>query len=368
MAFGLFKKKKKAESTDSRFLNLIIKEVVQETADAVSLVFEEPESGKLNYKPGQFITLILAVDGKKIRRAYSLSSSSYLGENPTVTIKRVEGGMMSNHINTNLKAGDKIEIMEPMGSFTTEISSDNKRHVFLIGGGSGVTPLMSIAKSILSQEKDSKVSLVYANQNELSIIFNDRIIKLKEENPSNFDVVHFLENPPADWSGYTGRLDTSKLKTAFAALSDDTYSDVSYFTCGPEPMMNIVMDTLSEIGVAEEKKHKESFVAGNTSPKEIIDEGAQKLGDTEVTIILDGEEHKYTVSPKSTILESGLDQNLDMPYSCQSGLCTACRGKCVSGKIKMDEEDGLSDEEKAQGYVLLCVGHPMTDDVIVEIG
>ena len=368
MAFGLFKKKKKVESTDSRFINLTIKEVVRETADAVSLVFEEPESGKLNYKPGQFITLILTVNGKKIRRAYSLSSSSYLGENPTVSIKRVEGGMMSNHINSNLKAGDKIEIMEPMGSFTTEMSSDNKRHIFLVGGGSGVTPLMSIAKSILSQESNSKVSLIYANQNESSIIFADKIKKLKEDNPSKFGVVHFLETPPSDWSGYTGWLDVSKLKTAFTDLSDDTYSDVSYFTCGPEPMMNIVMETLSEMGVADDKKHKESFVAGNTSPKEIIDEAAQKLGDTEVTIILDGEEHKYTVSPKSTILESGLDQNLDMPYSCQSGLCTACRGKCLSGKVKMDEEDGLSDEEKAQGYVLLCVGHPMTDDVVIEIG
>lgn len=368
MAFGLFKKKKKVESTDSRFLNLTIKEVVQETADAVSLVFEEPENGKLNYKPGQFITLILTVDGKKIRRAYSLSSSSYLGENPTVTIKRVEGGMMSNHINSNLKSGDKIEIMEPMGSFTTEISSDNKRHVLLVGGGSGVTPLMSIAKSILSEEGNSKVSLIYANQNEQSVIFADRIKKLKADNPDRFGVIDFLENPPSDWSGYTGRLDISKLKSAISDLADDNYSDVSYFTCGPEPMMNIVMDTLSEMGIADDKKHKESFVAGNTSPKEIIAEDAQFLGDTEVTIILDGEEHKYTVSPKSTILESGLDQNLDMPYSCQSGLCTACRGKCLSGKIKMDEEDGLSDEEKAEGYVLLCVGHPMTDDVVVEIG
>jgi ring-1,2-phenylacetyl-CoA epoxidase subunit PaaE len=120
--------------------------------------------------------------------------------------------------------------------------------------------------------------------------------------------------------------------------------------------------------VADDKKHKESFVAGNTSPKEIIANEGETLGEREVTIILHGEEHKYTVNPKSTILESGLNQNLDMPYSCQSGLCTACRGKCISGIIKMDEEDGLSAEEKAQGYVLLCVGHPMTDDVVIEIG
>jgi ring-1,2-phenylacetyl-CoA epoxidase subunit PaaE len=368
MAFGLFKKKKKVESSDSRFMHLTIKEVVHETADAVSLVFEEPESGKLNYKPGQFITLILTVEGKKIRRAYSLSSSPYLGENPTVTIKRVEGGMMSNYINSKLKTGNEIEIMEPMGSFTTEISADNRRHIFLVGGGSGVTPLMSLAKSILSEESDSKISLIYANQNESSIIFADRIKSLKTEYPDKFDFIDFLENPPSDWSGYTGRLDVNNLKTAISELSDDSYADVAYYTCGPEPMMNIVMKTLDEMDVADDKKHKESFVAGNTSPKEIIANEGETLGEREVTIILHGEEHKYTVNPKSTILESGLNQNLDMPYSCQSGLCTACRGKCISGIIKMDEEDGLSAEEKAQGYVLLCVGHPMTDDVVIEIG
>lgn len=368
MAFGLFKKKKKKENTDSRFLNLTIKEVIRETEDAVSLVFEEPESGKLSYKPGQFITLIATIDGKKVRRAYSLCSSPYLNENPAVTIKRVDNGVMSNYINSSLKAGDQIEIMEPMGSFTPEIKTSNKRHIFLIGGGSGVTPLMSIAKSVLSEEKESKVSLIYANRDESSIIFNDTLANLQEQYPDNFNVVHFLENAPATWTSYMGWLDATKLSTVFSSLEDSSFSDVSYYTCGPEPMMNIVMDTLDQMGVADNKKHKESFVAGNTSPKEIIAEDNQSVAEREVTVILDGEEHKYMVSPKSTILESGLDQNLDMPYSCQSGLCTACRGKCLSGKIKMDEEDGLSDEEKAAGFVLLCVGHPMTDDVVVEIG
>ncbi|MEQ6122123.1 ferredoxin--NADP reductase [Reichenbachiella sp. MALMAid0571] len=368
MAFGLFKKKKKKENTDSRFLNLTIKEVVKETEDAVSLVFEEPESGKLSYKPGQFITLIATINGKKVRRAYSLCSSPFLNENPAVTVKRVEDGVMSNFINNTLKAGDQIEIMEPMGSFTPEIIPANKRHIFLIGGGSGVTPLLSIAKSILSEEKESKVSLIYANRDESSIIFNATIANLQEQYPDNFNVVHFLENPPATWTNYIGWLDTAKLRTVFSSLDDTSYSDVSYYTCGPEPMMNIVMDTLSQMNVPDDKKHKESFVAGNTSPKDIIADENQSIEEQEVTVILDGEEHKYMVSPKSTILESGLDQNLDMPYSCQSGLCTACRGKCLSGKIKMDEEDGLSEEEKAEGYVLLCVGHPMTDDVVVEIG
>lgn len=371
MAFGLFKKKKKKEeSTDSRYLKLRVKEVVRETEEAVSLVFEQPDVTGLTYKPGQFITVILPLDGKKVRRAYSLSSSPYLNESPTVTIKKVNGGVMSNYINTNIKAGDEIEIMEPMGSFITQIDQSNKRHLVLIGGGSGITPLMSIAKSVLSEETESKVSLIYANQNESSIIFASRLNEMLADYPDRFDVIHFLETPPIDWPGHTGWIDDSKLKAVLGEVGDSRYSEVDYFTCGPEPMMNIVMDTLEDLGVPADKRHKESFVAGNTSPKEIIadDSAADKLEEREVTIVLDGEEHKFSVAPTSTILETGLDNNIDMPYSCQSGLCTACRGKCLSGKVKMDEEDGLSPEEKAEGYVLLCVGHPLTDDVVVEIG
>ena len=371
MVFGFLKKKKKKEneSTDSRFFNLTIKEIIKETEDAVSLVFEQPQSGDLNYKPGQFITIVLTIDGKKIRRAYSLCSSSFLNENPAVTIKRVEGGIMSNYINDKLIVGNQIEIMEPMGSFTPEINAFNRRQLFLIGGGSGVTPLLSIAKSVLAEESESKVSLIYANRDETSIIFKNTLDQLTQEYGDRFSVIHFLENPPSGWNGYTGWLDADKLKSALGELTDANYSsDTAYYTCGPEPMMNIAMDTLKGMGIAEDKKHKESFVAGSTSPKDIIAEEKQSIQEREVTIVLDGEEHKYTVSPKKTILEEGLDQNIDLPYSCQSGLCTACRGKCLSGTIKMDEDSGLSSEEKEDGYVLLCVGHPASDDVVVEIG
>ena len=369
MAFGFFKKKKKEEaSADSRFLQLKISEVVQETAEAVSLVFEQPATGNLEYKPGQFITIIQTVDGKKIRRAYSLCSSPFLNEKPAVTVKRVEGGAMSNYLNSQVSAGDVMEIMEPMGSFTPAIDASNKRQIFLIGGGSGITPLMSIAKSILSEEQESKVSLIYANKDEASIIFNETIKSLSAKYAERFSVVDFLENPPAEWSGQTGLLDAGKLTSVINRLKDDSYSDISYYTCGPGPMMDIVMDTLNNMGVADDQKHKESFVAGTTSPKDIIVEEESADQSREVTVVLDGEEHKFVVQPKKTILETGLDQNIDMPYSCQSGLCTACRGKCISGKISMDEDDGLSDEERADGYVLLCVGHPLTDNVVVEIG
>lgn len=365
MAFSFFKKKKKKESTDSRYINLTVREVVKETEDAVTLVFEQPESGDLKYQPGQFITLILTIDGKKVRRAYSLCSTPYLNEFPAVTIKAVPGGIMSNHINTEVKAGDVIQIMEPMGSFVLPIDEANSRQVFLFGGGSGITPLISIAKSVLNQETESKISLVYANRDENSIIFKESIKALEKKYSDRIGVVHFLETPPADWSGEVGYMTKDKIVKIITDLKDNQYQDFSFMTCGPEPMMNIVWESLEELKIPEDKKYKESFVAGNTSPSAII---ADANGAKEVTILLEGEEYVYEVPANKTILEAGLDRNIDMPYSCQSGLCTACRGKCLQGTIKMDEDDGLSEEEKAEGYVLLCVGHPESDDVKVEIG
>ena len=364
MAFSFFKKKKK--SNDSRYKFLTVKEVVKETKDAVSLVFDQPENEILDYKPGQFITLIQTINGKKVRRAYSLCSSPDLDENPAITIKRVADGVMSNHVNDHIQAGDTIEIMEPMGSFTLDISPGNKKQIFLFGGGSGITPLLSIAKSILNVESDSKLVLIYANRDEDSIIFKEAINSLVSENSDRLDVVHFLENPPSEWSGETGYMTAEKLEKIISEKSDEGFSEKQYMTCGPEPMMQIVQETWKKQGLPEANCHMESFVAGTTSPKEIIDQNA--LPERTVKIILEGEEHEYLVPKGKTILEAGLDENIDMPYSCQSGLCTACRGKCVQGKVNMDEDDGLSEEEKKEGYVLLCVGHAATDDVIVEIG
>jgi ring-1,2-phenylacetyl-CoA epoxidase subunit PaaE len=364
MAFGFFKRKKKKKTSNARYIGLTVSEVIKETADAVTVVFEQPESGDLNYIPGQFITLIMTVKGEKIRRAYSLCSTPALGELPAVTVKRVEAGQMSNYINDEIKAGDIIQIMEPMGSFVLGEGERSSKHIVLFGGGSGVTPLISIAKNVLHQSTDTKITLVYANRDVESVIFNDALKGLKAKNEENFNVIQFLENPPAEWKGETGYMTVDKLKHIVEDI-EGLQSDAVFMTCGPEPMMNIVWETLEQLGVKEDKKYKESFVAGTTSPKEII---AVSGGNKEVTVILDGETHRFEVPSNKTILEAGLDEKIDLPYSCQSGLCTACRGKCLEGSIKMDEDDGLSEEEKSEGYVLLCVGHPESDDVKIEIG
>ena len=334
MVFGLFKKKdkkeKKANNSDSsRYFNMTIREVVKMTDDAVNLVFENPGSD-FHYEPGQFLTIIQTIDGKKVRRAYSLCSTPAADEYPAVTVKRVEGGIMSNHVNDNLKAGDVIEIMEPMGHFTTEFDREQERHVVVFGGGSGITPLLSILKTVLIKEPKSRVSLVYANRNIESIIFKNELEEMEKEYEDRLTIIHSLDTPPQGWEGPSGVLTNEKLKGIIDSLPTGT-SKMEYFTCGPEPMMDIVINTLDEIGIPADIRHKESFVASHTSDEEVSADSS--VGTVNVKIILDGEEHEIEVPAGKPILEAALDADLDMPYSCQSGLCTACRAKCLSGKV-----------------------------------
>lgn len=363
MAFGLFKKKEnKVPAVKTGYLNLKVKEVVREIADAVSIHFEQPEGETISYKSGQFLTVIVNVNGKEERRAYSLCSSPFVDAHPAVTVKRVEGGLVSNHLNDNVKAGDVIKLMEPNGNFTTDFSASNERHIVLFGGGSGITPLMSIAKSTLDQEPNSKVTLVYANRNAESIIFDEAINKMSSDD--RFNVVHVLETISSEFECHEGYLSKEIIAQVLETLE---VGKAEIFVCGPTPMMDLTLSSLSALGVPDSQVRKESFVStADTAKEENANDG--EIVAREITVIYDGDEYKYTVEPGETILEKGLDEDVDLPFSCQSGLCTACRGKCVSGKVKMDEDEGLSEAEINEGYVLPCVSHPLTDDVVIEIG
>ena len=360
MAFGLFKKKEETKTTTADgFLHLKVKKVIKETEDAISIHFEQPETGDIAYKAGQFFTIIADIDGKEVRRAYSVCSSPFLDSNPAVTVKRVEGGLMSNYLNDNLSAGQTLKVMPPIGNFTTEFKDTNNRELVLFGGGSGITPLMSIAKSALDQESETNVTLVYANRDIDSIIFKSAIEHMEQD--SRFNVVHVLENDSDELAAHSGYLTHDIINTVLAGKD---LAKVESFVCGPGPMMDIVINGLEVAGVPSNSIYKESFVSTATLEQEESDEIVAR----EVTIIYDDEEYKYTVEPGETILEKGLDEDIDLPFSCQSGLCTACRGKCLSGKVKMTEDEGLSEAELDEGYVLPCVSHPLTDDIVIEIG
>lgn len=375
MAFSFFKKSdkapKKEETHGPRYRDLAVKEIIQETRDTISIVFEQPADHPVHYKAGQFLTLIVPVNGKEVRRAYSLCSSPFVDKDLAVTVKRVDGGLMSNWLADHLKVGLKVKVLEPTGQFTTEYSKDRKRHLVMFAGGSGITPMMSIIKSILSQEPDSIVSLIYCNRDIDSIIFKEALDEMQTKDEGRLHVIHVLDNAPMNWQGYSGLLNHEMLTKLFERFPDWGIENTTYLMCGPEGMMKNVESLLAMRHIPREKIFKESFVQGTIDKdqkKEEIVVAAEELKERVVTIRYDGQEYKVTVPPDKGILESALDQGIDLPYSCQSGLCTACRGKALSGKVKLDEEEGLSQSERAEGYVLTCVGHPLTDDVVIEIG
>ena len=368
MVFSLFKKGKESKkaSGHTKYYDLPVKEVIPRTSEAVSIVFEQPEE-RINYKSGQFLTLIMIIDGAEVRRSYSLNSSPFLDDNLSVTVKRVEGGLMSNYLNDNIKPGDIIKVMEPMGHFTTEYKADNKRHIIMFSGGSGITPMMSLIRSLLKKEPESIVSLIYCNRNIESIIFEDVLEEIQINFQGRFHMIHILDSAPMNWQGPSGLLNKEMLTKLFERIPDWGIDQTTYLMCGPEGMMNNVQTLLEEQNIPPKKIIRESFVAG-TMNKSDSPVSSDEIITQEVSVLYDGEEFNFTVEPDATILETALDNDIDLPFSCQSGLCTACRCKLISGKVKMDEEEGLSQAEKDEGYVLICVGHPLTDDVKLQVG
>ncbi|WP_296701023.1 ferredoxin--NADP reductase [Algoriphagus sp.] len=362
--FNLFKKKKE-EVKKPAYLPLKVREVVKETADTVSIYFEQPEPF-LEYKPGQFLTLVIDFEGKEQRRSYSLCTSPYVDPFPGISVKRVPGGLFSNFLNEKIHPGKTINVLKPLGHFTTDFHSKNQKHFFLVAGGSGITPIMGILKSVLANEPKSKVTLLYCSRHEEHIIFKKELGELENKYSGKLNVIHNLSQPTDSWTGLKGRLKSETLSDLVKTAEGESDFQTEYFICGPEGILETTQDVLSSLFIPKEKIHKESFYS---AAAEAAHEAASTAGGLtrDVTIELSGEEHLVSVSPDKTILEAGLDQSLNMPFSCQSGLCTACRGKLISGEIKMDEDDGLSENEIKEGYVLCCVGRPLTDNVKIRI-
>lgn len=350
-------------------IKLTVHKIIRETQDAISIHFNPPVNAS-SYLSGQFLTLISEVNGKSIRRAYSLCSSPSVDAQWAVAVKRVEGGVMSNFLNDYLREGAAVDLLPPMGNFVVKVDPSKSRHFVLFGGGSGITPLYSIAKTVLHSEPLSYVSLIYGNRDQQSIIFNSGLEALKQQYKDRFSLVHVLEKPPGDWTGLSGYITADVVRNSLRLFPQLPPSDTLYYMCGPLPMMDSVRQSLDGLGILPSQIFRESFFSdqSKTADEKAVVVNSSKPGVQLVTIILEGKEYQVEVKPDETILQAALDDDIDMPYSCQSGLCTACRGKCTSGSVHLDEREGLSDSELKEGYVLTCVGHPITPGVVIEIG
>lgn len=353
----------------SKYYFLKVKEIEKETEDASTIHFWHPLNEVVAYRPGQFITLLLPDGDKKVRRSYSMSSSPYTDVSLAITIKRVPGGFASNYLLDTIKVDDVLEAMEPMGVFFPKQEDDQTRQVVFIGAGSGITPLFSIAKSILMVEQESEVVLIYGSRTESSIIFKDKIKALQEKYKERFKVVYTLSQSDDNWEGERGRLNKSHILKIMEGLPDLKVSEAEYFLCGPEDMMEEANRALAIRGVALNKIRQESFLTATASkPGEVtLEETDDSPRTHEITLFYEGTEYKVPVKPYETVLEAAMNMDIDLPYSCQAGMCTACMGRCVSGKVTLDEEDALSEAELKEGFILTCVAHPMSDDVVIEV-
>lgn len=333
----------------SEKLRLRVREVVQETGDAHSLVFDTPTG--LTYKPGQFLTLRLPHADGPVARCYSVSSAPGVDDHLKVTVKRVVDGRGSNWVCDNVVVGTELDVLAPSGTFTPH-SLD--RDLLLLAGGSGITPVMSIIKATLAQGS-GRIFLVYANRDEQSVIFHADLRELVADNPERLVVVHWLETV----QGLPSLRPLSQLV--------EPWTHAEAFICGPAPFMDCAADALRGLGVPRERIHVERFTSLAGDPWAEVEVAAPAEGErvVELEVELDGDVHELDWPESVKLLDLLLDRGLDAPYSCREGACSACSFKIVEGEVTMDTNSVLEKEDLEEGWRLACQAHPVTDVVKV---
>jgi ring-1,2-phenylacetyl-CoA epoxidase subunit PaaE len=370
----------KLSATHMDFFQLKIKSVIPETADTVTLEFDiTPELAPLfQYKQGQYITVRHEADGHELRRSYSMSSSP-VENRLAVTVKKVSGGKVSTWLHDTVKEGDTIDVAAPQGRFYNDLNPDKRRTYYLFGAGSGITPLMSIIRTVLESEPMSAIFLLYGSRNEEQIIFRDALDQIAERYNGQLHVEHVLSQPKKEpgssgifgmfkksttnWKGKTGRID-GRMATYFLDenMPHGPEGDCLYFICGPGGMAEAVKTTLLARDIPTKQVHSEHFVNANHVAGEFDAAGA---GGKKVIVHLKGEKFEVAVPDGVTILDVLVKEKYDPPYSCTAGACSTCMAKVISGTVKMDACYALDDEEVKAGYILTCQSHPET--AVVEL-
>ncbi len=361
--------------TRSAFYSLPVKAVRPEGTDAVTLVFEKPKEAEesFSYMPGQYLTLRLTINGKEVRRAYSMCSSPAEAD-MAITVKRVKNGLVSNYLNDQVKAGQILEVLPPQGRFTPEIDPDSRKTYYLFGAGSGITPLMSILKTILEEEPQSAINLLYGNRNESCILFREELAALQQRYAGQLSVVHTLSQPlrekpkgigglfskgATQWEGKTGRIDAAMVKD-FLKSHPKTAKEEVYLVCGPGGMIQTVNATLEAEGIPKNQILVEFF--SNDLP-EAKPAGGGVVDGATVKVHWQGKVFEVTVPAKKTILDELIDQRVNPPYSCTSGACSTCMAKVLKGSVRMDVCHALDEEEISAGFILTCQSRPLESEV-----
>ncbi|RFM29936.1 1,2-phenylacetyl-CoA epoxidase subunit PaaE [Deminuibacter soli] len=346
-----------------------VKDIRRETADCVSVSFTIPASLQpaFAYREGQYLTLRASINGEEVRRSYSLCSSP-LEQEWRIAVKEVPGGLFSTYINQSLQPGDAIELMPPMGKFHTTLDAGHRKKYVGIAAGSGITPIISIIKTILQTEPASSFTLVYGNRTRHSIIFKEELEALKNKYMHRFSIIHVLSREITDATLNTGRIDAAKCDQLFNLnRMVDSNSD-EFFICGPEDMIFCVKSFLLGKNIDGKKIHIELFTTESgkraAAPQH---SAADNEPASMVTVKLDGNSLDFKLDYNGeNILDAAMHHGLDVPYSCKAGVCCTCRAKLVSGTVEMDVNYGLEPEEIAAGFILTCQSHPTSENVVVD--
>jgi len=343
----------------SQFHALKIAAVDKLTPNSVALTFDIPENlkDKFSFKAGQYITLKHQLNGKELRRAYSISSPPS-SRKLTVGIKKMEDGTFSVYANESLKAGDTIDVMIPEGRFVFEGTTQKKIAAF--AAGSGITPIMSIAQTVLESNPENIFVLVFGNQSPEETMYFKTIQSLKERYGDRF-FVQYVYSRVSEEGALFGRIERSTVNFVLKNKFKGTEFD-AFYLCGPEEMIEQVTDTLKDNGASKEKIHFELFTSDDTE-----DELAEALeGKTEVEVLLDDETFTLVMDKKELVLDAVLKQDIDAPYSCQGGVCSTCIARLVEGKVEMVKNQILTDGEIEEGFILTCQSHPTTSKIKVD--
>jgi len=350
------------------FFPLQVSNIARLCPDAVSIDFKVDEHLKELFKfhQGQHLIVEADINGEKVRRSYSISVAKGSG-NLQIGIKKISEGLFSSFANEQLKVGDTLQVMPPQGHFYTALDAKQQKHYALIAAGSGVTPMLSIAESVLSEEPDSQVTLLFANKTTQSMMFKERMSFLKNRYMHRFSIINVFSKEEQEAQVLHGRISAEKIQALAKSRLLDLQSIDECFLCGPQAMIQSVEPTLLEAGIPPENIHYELFYAGDEVLPELS--AAQKADKSMKEVVVKSGGRKLTLNLTSTgtdILDSALDHGLDLPFSCKGGVCATCKAQVVSGEVRMDRNHSLTDKEVAQGMILTCQSHPVSAKVEVD--
>ena len=350
-----------------KFHRLAVRDLRRETADAVSMTFAIPAGLAQDYAfaPGQYLTLRKVMDGEEVRRSYSICSIPD-DQELRIAVKRVDGGTFSGWVLDELKCGDQIDVMTPTGRFGVIHAPEQARVHVGFAAGSGITPIISIIRGILTREPNSRFFLFYGNRVADGILFRDTLEDLKDRFMGRFSVFYVLSQEEQDLPILHGRLDREKVEVLLRAMVPAEVID-HVFVCGPVAMSEEIMATCVDLGIPSERVHVERFVSefgGKPRPKRVSAPEAQPKAIA--SLIVDGKRRDVPVAEGEVILDAALRAGMDLPYACKGGMCSTCRARIVEGETEMDINYSLEPWELAAGFVLTCQAHPVSERVVVD--